>query len=193
LAWMSLAHHRDNLTPIADQQLIAERVDGLARELQTEWLESAYRVPMRRFDFVWGSNAMAMNNAMMLLQGYRLNGEAEYLEAAQSLLDYVLGRNATGYSFVTGYGSKTPMHIHHRPSDADGIEEPIPGFIVGGPQPDQQDDSNCEEDGVSYPSSKPAKSYVDHWCSYASNEVAIHWNAPLVYVSGAIQALRQTD
>ncbi|MDQ2078496.1 glycoside hydrolase family 9 protein [Marinimicrobium sp. ABcell2] len=193
LAWMSLAHHRDNLTPIADQRLIAKRIDELAQELHAEWQESAYRVPMRRSDFVWGSNAVAMNNAMMLLQGYRLKGDGEYLEAAQSLLDYVLGRNATGYSFVTGHGSKTPMHIHHRPSDADGIEEPIPGFIAGGPQPGQQDGENCEEDGASYPSDKPAKSYVDHWCSYASNEIAINWNAPLVYVSGAIQALRQTD
>jgi endoglucanase len=26
-------------------------------------------------------------------------------------------------------------------------------------------------------------------CSYASNEVAINWNAPLVYVSAALQAL----
>ena len=193
LAWMSLAHHSEQLTPSADQSLIAERVDGLARELYEEWQKSAYRVPMRGTDFVWGSNAVAMNNAMMLLQGYRLNGFDGYLEAAQSLLDYVLGRNATGYSFVTGHGSKTPMNVHHRASDSDGIDEPIPGWIAGGPQAGQQDLDDCVEDGVSYPSHKPAKSYLEHWCSYASNEVAINWNAPLVYVSGAIQALRQND
>lgn len=193
LAWMSLAHHRNQLTPSADQQLIAQRVDGLARELYDEWQTSAYRVPMRGSDFVWGSNAVAMNNAMMLLQGYRLNEYDGYLEAAQSLLDYVLGRNATGYSFVTGHGSKTPMNVHHRPSDADGIDAPVPGFIAGGPQAGQQDAGDCADDGVGYPSNLPAKSYLEHWCSYASNEVAINWNAPLVYVSGAIQALRQSD
>ena len=42
---------------------------------------------------------------------------------------------------------------------------------------------------AAYPSAVPAKSWLDDDCSYASNEIAINWNAPLVYVSGAIQAL----
>jgi endoglucanase len=28
-------------------------------------------------------------------------------------------------------------------------------------------------------------------CSYASNEVAINWNAPLVYVAAALQSLQR--
>jgi endoglucanase len=35
----------------------------------------------------------------------------------------------------------------------------------------------------------PAKAWLDNVCSYASNEIAINWNAPLVYVSAAIQQL----
>jgi len=186
LGWISLAHHRDNLTAIADKQLIANRIDGLAANLQTVWAASAYRVTMQKNDFVWGSNSVALGQAMMLVQGYRLNGKREYLDAAQAMLDYVLGRNATDMSFVTGYGDKATMHPHHRPSEADGIAEPIPGFIAGGPQPGQQDKSGCT---VPYPSNIAAKSYLDDWCSYASNEIAINWNAPLVYVSAAIQAL----
>jgi endoglucanase len=42
---------------------------------------------------------------------------------------------------------------------------------------------------VPYTSRQPALSYLDHFCSYASNEVAINWNAPLVYVAAALQAL----
>ena len=38
-----------------------------------------------------------------------------------------------------------------------------------------------------YSSSLPAKSYSDTWCSYASNEVTINWNAPLVYVVNALR------
>jgi endoglucanase len=186
LGWISLAHHRDNLTAVADKQLIANRIDGLAANLQSVWATSAYRVTMQKNDFVWGSNSVALGQAMMLVQGYRLNGKREYLDAAQAMLDYVLGRNATDMSFVTGYGDKSTSHPHHRPSEADGIVEPIPGFIAGGPQPGQQDKSDC---GVSYPSNIAAKSYLDNWCSYASNEIAINWNAPLVYVSAAIQAL----
>ncbi|WP_331351531.1 glycoside hydrolase family 9 protein [Cellvibrio sp. UBA7671] len=186
LGWISLAHHRDNLTAVADKQLIANRIDGLAANLQAVWSASAYRVTMQKNDFVWGSNSVALGQAMMLVQGYRLNGKREYLDAAQAMLDYVLGRNATDMSFVTGYGDKATLHPHHRPSEADGIAEPIPGFIAGGPQPGQQDKSGCN---VPYPSNIAAKSYLDNWCSYASNEIAINWNAPLVYVSAAIQAL----
>ncbi|HEY9108130.1 MAG TPA: glycoside hydrolase family 9 protein, partial [Roseateles sp.] len=123
---------------------------------------------------------------LMLIQAYRLDADRRKLDAAQSVLDYVLGRNPLGQSYVTGFGVKSPMHPHHRPSEADGIDAPVPGFIVGGPNPGQQDQAGCP---VRYPSALPALSYLDHDCSYASNEVAINWNAPLVYVSAALQAL----
>jgi len=44
------------------------------------------------------------------------------------------------------------------------------------------------QDGCSgYIGNSPAQAYVDSWCSYASNEVTINWNAPLAY---AVNALR---
>ena len=132
-------------------------------------------------DFIWGSSSVAANQGIVLLNAYRASHNRKYLNAALSNLDYLLGRNATGYSFVTGYGHKTPMHIHHRPSEADGIAEPIPGLLSGGPNPGMQD--KC-----SYSSSVPDEAYVDDVCSYASNEVAINWNAPLVYLVCAIEA-----
>ncbi|WP_288379415.1 heme-degrading domain-containing protein [uncultured Massilia sp.] len=185
LAWTSLAHHRDRLTPLADRTLITARVDGLAARLANEWRTSGYRVPMRASDFVWGSNAVMLNQAMMLLQGYRLNGKPEYLQASQSALDYVLGRNALGQSFVTGFGARPSMHPHHRPSQGDSVAAPVPGWVTGGPQPFQQDKAECPP----YPSTLPALSYLDHVCSFASNEVAINWNAPLVYVTAALSEL----
>jgi endoglucanase len=66
------------------------------------------------------------------------------------------------------------MHPHHRPSQADMIAEPVPGSLAGGPNPGMQDQQGCP---LNYPSSLPAKAYLDHDCSYASNEVAINWNA----------------
>jgi len=59
--------------------------------------------------------------------------------------------------------------------------------LAGGPQPGLQDKKDCG--AVLYPSVIPAKAYLDHECSFASNEIAINWNAPLVYVSGALQVL----
>lgn len=185
LAWISLAHHRERLTPAADRALIASRIDKLAGSLAQEWRSSGYRVPMKAKEMVWGSNAVILNQAMMLVQAYRLNGKQDYLKAAQSSLDYVLGRNPTGYSYVTGFGARSTMHPHHRPSMADKLAAPVPGWLAGGPNPGQQDAKDCPP----YPSKLPALSYIDHDCSYASNEVAINWNAPLVYLTAALSEL----
>lgn len=152
-----------------------------ADEIMRHYEQSGYRVPMAKDDFVWGSNAVAMNKALLLLHADRLDGSREYRAAARALLDYILGRNPVGYSYVTGYGSRSPMQPHHRISAADSITRPVPGFLVGGPQPGAQDE--CE-----YPSSLPARSWLDDWCSYSTNEVAINWNAPLVYVVAALRA-----
>ena len=95
------------------------------------------------------------------------------------------GRNATGYSFLTGYGIKSTKHPHHRPSVADGIAEPVPGLLAGGPNPGKQD--KC-----TYEFSEPETAYADTDCSYASNEIAINWNAPLVYLLHAVEALSRS-
>ena len=89
------------------------------------------------------------------------------------------GRNPTGYSFVTGFGINSPRFIHHRPSEADGIADPVPGWLAGGPQ-------NGHQDGCQYSSDLPATSYLDDWCSYSTNEITINWNAPLVYVLASV-------
>jgi len=184
LGWMSLAHHRDRLKPGIDRALIERRIDALATQLAAK-ANGGYRVPLASQDIVWGSNAVILNQGMMLLQAYRINGTPAYLQAAQSSLDYVMGRNATGYTFVTGFGARPVMHPHHRPSMADGVAAPVPGWLAGGPNPGQQDARDCPP----YPGKLPALSYLDHACSYAANEVAINWNAPLVYVTAALSAL----
>jgi endoglucanase len=190
LAWVSLSYHSDNFTDISDIELIKQNIIEQADLLLEEYVRSAYRITMgayREQDFVWGSNGVAANQSLMLLQAYRLTENKKYLDAAQANLDYILGRNATGYSFVTGYGSYTPMYPHHRVSAADEQNaDPVPGFVVGGPNPNNQYDCN----GDRYPSNLPALSYLDDWCSYSTNEVAINWNAPLVYIAGAMEYYR---
>jgi endoglucanase len=180
LAFMSLAFHADNLTAAANKTLIRNKVLQTADQLRQHAGTSAYRVAMGTFnDFVWGSNASAANQAMILLQAHRLTGNAAYLQTAAANVDYLLGRNATGYSFVTGFGTHSTRKPHHRPSAADNIADPIPGFLAGGPQ-------NGKQDGCTYPASQPATCYLDDWCSYSTNEVAINWNAPLIYILGAL-------
>jgi endoglucanase len=135
------------------------------------------------WNFSWGSNSVAANQGMQLLIAFRLTQDSTYLRAALGNLDYLLGRNGTTYCFVTGFGNRSPQHIHHRVSGSDGITAPVPGLLAGGPNPGR-------EDGVTtYPSSLPALAYTDDQNSYASNEIAINWNAPLVFLSIGMEAI----
>ncbi len=136
-------------------------------------------------DFNWGSNSNAANQGIALINAYLITKQKKYIDGALSNLDYILGRNATGYCFVTGIGTHSTMHPHHRPSVADGIAEPVPGLMAGGPNPGRQD--HC-----TYFYIEPETAYVDSDCAYASNEIAINWNAPLVYLSNAIEAVQKT-
>lgn len=193
LAWMSLAFHRGLLSDNAEVEAIETEILNVANTLADLNENSSYRVAMAEGDFYWGSNGNVLNRAMMLLQGYRLApAETRYLDAAQSLLDYILGRNPTGYSYVTGFGHKPPLDIHHRASYADEVEAPVPGFVAGGPNTDYPADCGEERYPVEFDdqgnTDAIAKAYIDDWCSYSTNEVTINWNAPLVYVSGALQA-----
>lgn len=177
LGYFSLAKEANRLTP-KQRQLVFSAITTVADQFVTQHQASAYKVAMVAEDFVWGSNAVAMNKAILLYKANQITAKVGYQEAMQGLVDYVLGRNPLDLSYVTGFGVKSPQHIHHRPSEADGIPTPVPGWLAGGAQPGQQD--KCK-----YNSKLPAKSYVDDECSYASNEVAINWNAPLVYMLAA--------
>lgn len=188
LAWITLAHHRERLTAAADRALIEREIRSIAQKHAALWRASPYRVAMQPNDFYWGSNAVALNQAMMLVQGYRVSGDRHQLDAAQAALDFVLGRHPTGFSMVTGIGERSPRDPHHRPSGADGVADPVPGFIVGGPRGETSDD--CKP--LTYPKGA-ANAWLDKFCSYTTNEVAINWNAPLVYVSAALQVLTPAE
>ena len=152
--------------------------------------KSGFGVVMAKDDFVWGSNAVASNQGVWLLHAYYLTGDEKYYAAALKVLDYLLGKNPLDISFVTGFGAKSPMHPHHRPSTSDGVTDPIPGMLVGGPQPGGEDvGSAAEWKCADYRTGQAATAYTDQQCSYATNEVAINWNAPLAYLAGALEAI----
>ena len=152
--------------------------------------KSGFGVVMAKDDFVWGSNAVASNQGVWLLHAYYLTGEQKYYKAAVKVLDYLLGKNPLDMSFVTGFGTKSPKMPHHRPSTSDNIEDPIPGMLVGGPQPGGEDvGSAAEWTCADYRTGHAATAYTDQRCSYATNEVAINWNAPLAYLAGALEAI----
>ena len=175
LAAMDLLDHQSDA-------VVKQAFMVLADSLLKEQMNSAYDVSNDTFR--WGSSSDFLNQAMVLIYAFKLTGEKAYKDAAQSTFDWVLGKNPNGYSFVTGFGDKTPMHIHHRPSEADEIIEPLPGWVSGGPNPGNKEDCGAD----AYLSPYPARAFIDQLCSYATNEVAINWNGVFVYVSIALDA-----
>ena len=169
------------------QQLTAY-CDGAIKGVELSSFQSPYGNSPR--DFGWGCLAeFCCCQAMALLYADQMMGTEKYRRYALQNADYLLGRNATGYCYVTGFGDKSPMHPHHRPSAADGIEKPFPGMLVGGPNPGQQDKQSMK---AAYPSHVPDESYIDDTESYASNEIAINWNASLVAFLCWLDALADT-
>jgi endoglucanase len=140
-----------------------------------------YNIPISRF--VWGSNSDVTNTAIVQMYAYKLTRDAQYLDAAILEMDYIFGKNATAYSFVSGHGTKFSNNFHHRLFMADENEDAFPGFMAGGPNIYMQDYYNLKKNSnVTYSDSIPAKAYIDHAGSYASNEMCINWNGSLVFV-----------
>jgi len=134
-------------------------------------------------DFYWGClSESCCGNAISLLYGFSQTGNRDYLIQAYHNMDYLLGRNPLGYCYVTGIGSKSPQNPHHRLADTDDIPGPLPGFLVGGPNPARQD-------GCVYLSDLPDECYLDVVAAYASNEIAINWNATLLHLAIALNEL----
>ncbi|RYY34201.1 MAG: cellulase, partial [Sphingobacteriaceae bacterium] len=187
LGYYSLLRNSDKLTPAGKAVLpeIKKALLVFADSLLNNSKLTAYQTAMGASarDYNWGSNSNAANQGVALLQAYLLTHDVKYANAALTNLDYLLGRNGTGYCFLTGFGSKPVMHPHHRPSIADGVAEPVPGLLSGGPNPGKQD-------GVSLPSLVPNQAFVDKDQAYAVNEIAINWNAPFAYLANAIEAIQ---
>jgi endoglucanase len=139
---------------------------------------NGYRVSLVSADYVWGSNGVAANYGLQLLVANAMKPDPRYVETARDNLYYLLGRNTFSLSWVTGVGANPFRHPHHRPSGADANAEPWPGLLSGGPNRRKQDPAMQKlPDGL-----PPARMYLDEQDSYASNENAINWNAPLVFL-----------
>lgn len=133
-------------------------------------------------NYYWGSNMGIASNGELLYMAARIADEKaapNYKKAAAKELDYLLGANAMGYCFVTGYGVFCPVDVHHRPSVAAG--KAMPGMLVGGADNGLEDDyakKMCKDEA-------PSMCYIDNEASYSTNEVTVYWNSPLIYILAA--------
>ena len=129
--------------------------------------------------YPWGSNMSIANNGMLLLMMDEINGNDKYESLAKAQMDYLFGNNANSYCFLTGFGSLSPEHTHHRPSQV--LDQSMAGMLVGGA------DSNLEDPyaKATMTGTAPAKCYVDNAQSFSCNEVTVYWNSPLIYLMAA--------
>lgn len=154
----------------------AERLLGIQANM-------GYGAAMEPNDYCWGSNMVVCNRGMLLaLCAIKAEDDkaAAYKEGVLSQLHYLLGRNALDYSYVTGHGEHAFKNPHNRPTACDGIDEPMPGWVSGGPNK-----VPCDEAAVALikPGTPPMKCYVDHVDSYSTNEITIYWNSPAIFMT----------
>jgi endoglucanase len=148
-----------------------KKLIAIATNKYQEQRSNAFRSTLVRFP--WGSNSEVANDGLLSLIAFKQTGDKRFLETAETCVNYILGANPLDKCFVTGFGKKSPMHLHDRRCASDGIAEPIPGLLAGGPSRDARVDCGDEN----YPSDFPALSYLDEQCSYSTNETAINWNS----------------
>jgi len=143
-----------------------------------------YRVSLVAKDYIWGSNGVAASYGLQLLVANAFSPDPAFVNAAEDNLHYLLGRNTFSLSWVTQLGEHPYRYPHHRPSGADKNEEPWPGLLSGGPNAGRQDAVLA-----ALPKDlPPARVYADDQGSYASNEIAINWQAALVFLlAGSLQ------
>jgi endoglucanase len=157
---------------------IRQRTIVAARAVVDRTIANPYRISMQSKDYVWGSNGIAASYGLYLLIANVFSPDASFLDAARDNLHYLLGRNTFSLSWVTQVGQNSVQHPHHRPSGSGKQPGPWPGLLSGGPNAGRQDAVLA-----ALPKDlPPGKVYADQLASYASNEIAINWQASLVFL-----------
>jgi len=157
---------------------IRQRTIAAAHAVVDRTSASPYRISMQSKDYVWGSNGVAASYGLCLLIANAFSPDVGFVDAARDNLHYLLGRNTFSLSWVTQVGQNSVQHPHHRPSGSGKQPGPWPGLLSGGPNAGRQDAVLA-----ALPNDlPPAKVYADQLASYASNEIAINWQASLVFL-----------
>ncbi len=131
----------------------------------------------------WGS--ARYNTAMQLIalvyDKYNNNGQpGQYSDWAKSQMEYIMGNNPMGRSYIVGYNENSVKYPHHRAAsgltkceDPDEHRYVLYGALVGGP--DGQDN------------------HIDATSDYIYNEVTIDYNAAFVGACAGLYEFYGTD
>lgn len=126
-------------------------------------------------NYYWGSNMGIANDAMFLIMMNEITPNEKYIETSRNLMNYLFGTNPMSICYLTGYGTISPEHPHHRMSQF--LQKACPGMLIGGPDCFFEDPYTKSV----LIGTAPAKCYVDSDQSYSTNEITIYWNSPLLF------------
>ncbi len=124
----------------------------------------------------WGRLRFPMNQSFVAGLAGKLKGATSVDAFAWKNIDYVLGQNASGLSFVVGFGAKSAQRPHHRNvylSDAGGNPNASPAI------PERNRQFGVMLGGTLNPSE-----FKDETDSYTFTEGCIDYNAGLVAALG---------
>ena len=182
LGTITLATQPNGLAP-EQQAALRDAIVAAADRFAAERGSNAYGVPFAGDSYGWGSNAVLLNRALVMGVAHRIDGASRHLSPMRDVLDYLLGRNPMGTSYVSGYGERAMRNPHHR-FWANGLNPAFPpppaGVLSGGPNNRAMSDDVAKrmEGGCA-----PQTCWADDARAFALNEVTINWNAPLVWVA----------
>jgi endoglucanase len=170
----------------AQRKLIVAAADSFLAEES----RSGYRVPDAGTHYSWGSNSNLLNRALLLGLAARFTGQAKYRDGMVDVMDYLLGRNPLDQSFISGFGARPMKNPHHRfwaHALDPHLPGPPPGLVSGGPNNGRPADDIARQ---MPPCTAAMRCWKDHIFAYSLNEVAINWNAPLVWVAAYLDDTR---
>ncbi|MCR5718542.1 MAG: glycoside hydrolase family 9 protein [Oscillospiraceae bacterium] len=192
LGSFSLLLHKDALSG-EEASALSDALTATADVYLEYQSKNGYNVPYQgsvnsngHETFVWGSNSFVVDDGIMLAYAYDQTKDTKYLDGAVGAMDYVLGRNALDFSYVTGYGEHSAQYPHHRfwaKMTKDTSPKAPCGVLVGGANGGIEDPI-MEDSGCIKGETPTQLCYADDNEAYSVNECAINWNAPLAWLSG---------
>jgi endoglucanase len=138
---------------------IQQNIVDVANKLVQNAAADVYARPLVRY--YWGCNGTIARQVLNLQVANLIAPDKKYVQTSQDAIAHIFGRNFYNRSYVTGLGINPAMNPHDRRSGSDNEVQPWPGYLVGG--------------------GHSATGWIDKQEDYRTNEIAINWQAALVY------------
>jgi len=133
--------------------------------------------------FLWGSLSSQTGVGILAALYNYYTGSKQFDKLAERQRDFILGCNQHGVSFVSGYGTLYPQHLHHQISYLKGVV--LKGAVVGGlvaPGLLRRQNIKLERQDMFARFQTDKAVYHDDRNDYLSNEPTIACNAQALFL-----------